>query len=51
MSSDVAPESSIPRLLPSRGTMDGRVRELDGSRTSVGPVAEWPSALRTAVSR
>jgi hypothetical protein len=31
------------------GEMGARMRALDWSRTSVGPVAGWPHSLRTAV--
>jgi signal transduction histidine kinase len=32
------------------GEMGGRMRALDWSRTPLGPVAEWPQSLRSAVS-
>src|SRR5262245_3058340 len=37
-------------FLKGGGEMGERTRELDWSRTPVGPPAEWPQSLKTAVS-
>ena len=38
------------RLFPGDSEMAGLMRALDWSRTPLGPSAEWPQSLRTAVS-
>ena len=38
-----------PELFVGPGEMRQRVRDLDWSRTSLGPIHEWPRALRTMV--
>ena len=46
-SEDAQPVSEFPR---GDGEMAALIRTLDWSRTSLGPPAKWPSALRHAVS-
>ena len=36
-------------FLAGGGEMGRRMREFDWSKTSLGPVAEWPQSLRSAV--
>ena len=40
----------LTRLFPGGGEMGARIRALDWSRTTLGPVSGWPQSLRTAVS-
>jgi PAS domain S-box-containing protein len=44
------PISSADATLQGGGEMGALMRQVDWSRTSLGPVAEWPQSLRTAVS-
>jgi PAS domain S-box-containing protein len=37
-------------FLAGGGEMAARIREFDWSRTSLGPLAQWPQSLRTSVS-
>ncbi len=43
-------ESTHPEFLSGGGVTGALMRELDWSRTPVGPVASWPESLRTALS-
>lgn len=40
----------LDRILSSDGEMGALVRELDWSKTPIGPVEAWPQSLQTAVS-
>jgi signal transduction histidine kinase len=40
----------LARLFPGGGEMGARIRALDWSQTSLGPVHGWPQSLRTAIS-
>lgn len=40
---------TTPRLHGRDGEMAGRIRAFDWSATSLGPIAEWPQSLMTAV--
>ena len=46
---DVHLESELQSLFPGEGEMAVRCRALDWSTTSLGPVSDWPAALRLAV--
>ncbi|HEY7546867.1 MAG TPA: hypothetical protein VID27_18390, partial [Blastocatellia bacterium] len=37
-------------FLSGGGEMGARMREFDWSKTSLGPIEDWPQSLRTAVS-
>jgi hypothetical protein len=40
----------IQDIFPGQSEMAQRMRALDWSRTSLGPVEQWPQSLRTSVS-
>src|SRR5579885_3523698 len=52
MISDSGPmvPSSINDLFAGGGEMGALMRSIDWSQTPLGPVAQWPQSLRTAVS-
>ena len=52
MGAPVQPQSgsAIEDIFPGQSEMARRMRELDWSRTSLGPVERWPQSLRTSVS-
>ena len=43
-------EESLDAIFPGNSEMARRMRELDWSQTALGPVEQWPQALRTSVS-
>ena len=47
----VSPSLAVPshHVLPGAGEMAARIRAKDWSETPLGPLAEWPQSLRTAV--
>ena len=45
-----APEAATEWCLQQGGEMGARMRALDWSRTLLGPVADWPRALKAAVA-
>src|SRR6476659_3845258 len=45
-----APKSGDLSFLKGGGEMGERMRAFDWSSSPVGPVAEWPASLKTAVS-
>jgi signal transduction histidine kinase len=45
-----APKSGDPSFLKGGGEMGERMRAFDWSSSQVGPAAEWPASLKTAVS-
>ncbi|MDQ6737380.1 MAG: ATP-binding protein, partial [Gemmatimonadota bacterium] len=47
---DGATADTTATVLAGGGEMGTRMRELDWSATAVGPVANWPQSLKTAVS-
>jgi PAS domain S-box-containing protein len=49
MRRDDPPPASDVAFLAGGGEMGARMREIDWSRTSLGPAAEWPQSLKTAV--
>ncbi len=50
MNLGVGPAGDHESLFDAPGHMAGRMRELDWSRTPLGPVERWPQSLRTTVS-
>ena len=46
---DVHAETELQALFPGDGEMAARCRAVDWSATPLGPVADWPPALRVAV--
>ena len=42
-------DSASPDLFELGGELGARIREHDWSRTALGPLAQWPQSLRTAV--
>ena len=40
----------LEQIFPGRTEMAQRMRELDWSRTPLGPVEHWPQSLKTSVS-
>jgi signal transduction histidine kinase len=46
----LAPEAEFEWCLQQGGEMGARMRALDWSRTSLGPVRHWPRALKVAVA-
>ncbi|WP_255170215.1 PAS domain-containing protein [Natrononativus amylolyticus] len=44
-----APADDPPLEFPSGGETGARIREMDWSETPLGPTADWPQSLRTAV--
>ncbi len=40
----------LEQVFPGKSEMARRMRELDWSKTSLGPVEHWPQSLRTSVS-
>jgi len=45
----VKTKDPIPAFLMGGGEMGERIREFDWSQTSLGPVEQWPTSLRTCV--
>ncbi|HKU36859.1 MAG TPA: ATP-binding protein, partial [Polyangiales bacterium] len=43
-------DSALERIFPGPSEMARRMRELDWSKTPLGPVSGWPQSLRTMVS-
>lgn len=41
--------STVPEFLSGGGEMGQRIRDFDWSRTSLGPVEQWPQSLRTCI--
>jgi hypothetical protein len=40
---------NIPEFLSDGGEMGERIREYDWSKTSLGPLNNWPQSLRTCI--
>ncbi len=44
------PAPSVPQWLAGSAVLGGLIREHDWSRTSLGPIEEWPQSLKTSVN-
>ncbi len=47
---NLAPDDSSLAFLPAGGTLGALIRRFDWSQTALGPLAEWPSSLKTVTA-